>query len=155
YENRILNKEDFNDDKKDAGDIGSGHTVTALYEIVLAGSNEDFTNVDPLEYQQVKLLGGTNLMTVKLRYKEPADSVSKLIIHRVKERDITRLMASNNLIFASAVAEFGMLLRDSELKGNASYDHTLAMAKEGTGKDPFGYRRDFIRLVEVAQLLSK
>jgi len=155
YENRILNKEDFNDDKKDAGDIGSGHTVTALYEIVLAGSNEDFTNVDPLEYQQVKLSGGANLMTVKLRYKEPADSVSKLIIHRVKERDITRLKASDNLIFASAVAEFGMLLRDSELKGNASYDHTLAMAKEGTGKDPFGYRRDFIRLVEVAQLLSK
>jgi Ca-activated chloride channel homolog len=155
YENRMLNKEDFNDDRKDAGDIGSGHTVTALYEIVPAGSQEQMPAVDPLEYQSSLVMGGPNMMTVKLRYKNPDDTVSRLIINRVKESDLKHPGVSANLVFASAVAEFGMLLRDSENKGNASWGQVIALATEGKGKDVYGYRQDFIRMAEAAALLSK
>ncbi|NQV02012.1 MAG: DUF3520 domain-containing protein, partial [Bacteroidia bacterium] len=155
YENRILNKEDFNDDRKDAGDIGSGHTVTALYEVIPAGSAEPVSNVDPLEYQQVKVKGGENLMTLKLRYKEPNDTISKLIIHRVNQGEIISGRPSDNLKFASAVATFGMMLRDSEYRGTASFDQALVLANASAGKDRFGYRYDFIRLVETAKLLTR
>jgi Ca-activated chloride channel homolog len=155
YENRMLSKEDFNDDKKDAGDIGSGHTVTALYEIVPAASGESFPNVDPLEYQTSKVTGGSNMMTVKLRYKNPEDTVSRLIVSRVKESDLKQAAASANLRFASSVAEFGMLLRGSDNKGNSNWDQVIAIATETRGKDAYGYRQDFLHLAQTAALLSK
>jgi Ca-activated chloride channel family protein len=155
YENRMLNKEDFNDDKKDAGDIGSGHTVTALYEVVPAGSKEQLPDVDPLEYQVSRVSGGTNMMTVKLRYKTPDDTVSKLIVSRVKEGDLKKDAVSANLKFASAVAEFGMLLRESEHKGTSNWDQVIAMASEARGKDTYGYRQDFLKLAQTAALLAK
>ena len=155
YENRILNKEDFNDDKKDAGDIGCGHTVTALYEIILAGSDETVSNVDPLEYQKSKVTNSSNLMTVKIRYKDPDKSTSKLIVQKVKSTDIKNRTTSENFQFAVSVAEFGMLLRDSEHKANATYGQTLALAKRAKGDDKHGYRTEFIKLVETAELLAK
>ena len=155
YENRILNNEDFNDDKKDAGDIGSGHTVTALYELVLTCSDEKFANVDPLEYQSVNVGNSSNLMTLKLRYKDTEESTSKLIVIKVNADDVRESNVSDNFNFAAAVAEFGMLLRNSEYKKNSSYRQTLALAKQAKGKDEFGYRTEFIKMVETAELLSK
>lgn len=154
YENRMLEKEDFNNDEKDAGDIGCGHTVTALYEIIPAGSDEEVSNVDPLEYQDSKTVNSKNLLTVKLRYKEPDKDESKLITIRKKESEIRNVLASENFRFAASVAEFGMLLRDSEHKSNSSYEDVLTLAKESAGVDEYGYRSDFIKLVETAKLLS-
>ena len=94
------------------------------------------------------------MMTVKIRYKHPEDSVSKLIVNKFKGFSISPTKPSDNLHFAAAVAGFGMLLRDSEFKGNATYEQVLAMARRSTGDDRFGYRKDFIRLVETAMLLS-
>jgi len=155
YENRMLQKEDFNDDTKDAGELGAGHTVTALYEIVMADSDEEFTSVDPLKYQQTEIKESDELMTVKLRYKEPDADKSKLIVQTVTEKDIEKDDTSDNLKFASAVAEFGLLLRDSEHKGTASYQHVIKQANESKGKDKAGYRAEFIRLVEIAELLDR
>jgi len=153
YENRLLNKEDFNDDKKDAGEIGCGHTVTALYEIVPAGSDENISNVDPLEYQKQSVVSDSkNMMTVKIRYKKPDEDVSKLITQRVSP---DKLKATNNLKFASSVVEFGMILRESEYKGTATFATAYKMAKESIGKDEFGYRADFIKMVELSEMLYK
>jgi len=153
YENRMLRKEDFHDDTKDAGELGSGHSVTALYEIVPADSDEEFARVDDLEYQQVTLRDSGDVMTVKLRYKEPDEDTSKLITQKVTEQDIAA-EPSGNLAFASAVAEFGMLLRDSEFKADASYENVLKRAKASKGKDESGYRAEFIQLVEKVRLLD-
>lgn len=153
YENRMLNKEDFNDDKKDAGEIGCGHTVTALYEIVRAGVEENISSVDPLEYSKNTVVDSKNLLTLKLRYKKPNEDVSKLIVHKLKDNDTENL--SENLKFAASVAEFGMMLRDSEFKANASFNQVLTLAKEAKGKDADGFRSDFIKLVETAELLMK
>jgi Ca-activated chloride channel homolog len=155
YENRMLNKEDFNDDKKDAGEIGAGHTVTALYEIVPAGSDEQFSTVDPLEYQKPKITGEPGVMTIKLRYKEPDDSVSKLIVRRLADTDLKSQNQNDNFRFASAVAEFGMLLRDSGNKGSSSYADVISLASASRGTDKYGYRQEFIRLAETASLLAK
>ena len=151
YENRILNKEDFNDDKKDAGEIGCGHTVTALYELIMADSEEEKNTVDPLEYQKVATVKSKNIMTLKIRYKKPDEDVSQLIKKRFKVSD---LKATDNIKFASSVAEFGMLLRDSEHKEKANYNQVLTMAKDSKGDDSYGYKSDFIKLVEIAELLS-
>jgi Ca-activated chloride channel homolog len=155
YENRILNREDFNDDRKDAGDIGAGHSVTALYELIPAGSEEQMSSTDPLVYQSVRVIGGPELMTVKLRYKIPSDTISKLIVSKVKDHPAGGSELCMNLMFSSAVAEFGMLLRDSEFKGTASYDKVIALAAESKGKDPYGYRQEFIRMVQIASLLAR
>lgn len=155
YENRILNKEDFNDDKKDAGDIGCGHTVTALYEIIPAGSDETVSNVDPLEYQTVKENSSNNFMTVKLRYKKPNEDISNLILNRYKRSDIFSEKPSENFNLSAAVAEFGMLLRDSEFKAEASYTQAMDLAKNSKGNDEYGYRNEFINLIETAELLMK
>ncbi|OFX16859.1 MAG: hypothetical protein A2033_12550 [Bacteroidetes bacterium GWA2_31_9] len=152
YENRMLNKEDFNNDKKDAGEIGCGHTVTALYELILADSEENPNNVDPLEYQKTQVVNSKNVMTLKLRYKKPNEETSLLIEKRFKASD---LKATENIHFASSVAEFGMLLRDSEHKANASYNHVLTLAKNSKGTDTDGYRNDFIKMVEIAEMLGK
>jgi len=159
YENRALNKEDFNDDKKDAGEIGAGHTVTALYEIVPAGSETEPGKVDDLKYQESKIkaeaLASDEIMTVKLRYKPPKEDKSILIVHPVKEKYLPFDRASDNFKFSAAVAGFGMLLRDSEFKGDNSYDEVIKLAKASKGTDEEGYRAEFIRLAEQAELLGR
>jgi Ca-activated chloride channel family protein len=152
YENRLLKDEDFNDDKKDAGELGSGHTVTALYEIIPTGVESEFVkDIDPLKYQENKVTGNANsndLLTVKFRYKEPDGTTSKLISRTVKKGVKN---ASENLNWASAVAGFGMILRDSEFKGNLDYKKIIQIAKAAKGTDEFGYRAEFIQLVQLAE----
>ena len=154
YENRILNKEDFNNDEKDAGDIGCGHTVTALYEIIPAGSEEDVSNVDPLEYTENKAAKSNKLLTLKLRYKNPDEDESNIILKKVTIKDIQKIMPSENFRFAASVAEFGMLLRDSEFKSGSTYMHAITLAKNSIGEDEYGYRNEFVKMVEAAELLS-
>lgn len=159
YENRMLNNEDFNDDKKDAGELGSGHTVTAIYEIIPAGSEEELTaSVDSLKYQHsgpLLPLGSNEVMTIKFRYKEQKEAASRLLSAVVPDKRLELQSASESARFACAVASFGMLLRDSKYKGNSSYPGVLAMAKAAKGADEEGYRAEFIRLVEMAELLNK
>lgn len=158
YENRMLNKEDFNNDKKDAGELGSGHTVTALYEIIPAGVDDDLVEeVDDLKYQQPgkAVNGGNELMTIKFRYKKPGGDKSILMTQAVNDGNKSFAAAGSNLRFAASVAEFGLLIRNSEFKQNASYKNVLTAAKASIGDDKEGYRSDFIKLVENARLLSK
>jgi Ca-activated chloride channel family protein len=152
YENRALNNEDFNDDKKDAGDIGSGHSVTALYEIIPADSDENIQGADDLKYQNAELIPSNDLMTVKVRYKDPDKTVSKSLVYTVGEEYLDKKI-SENFMFAAAVAEFGMLLRDSEFKGQSNYDHVISWAREARGEDEEGYRIEFIKLVETCKNL--
>jgi len=159
YENRLLNNEDFNDDKKDAGELGSGHTVTAIYEIIPAGSSEVIASIDSLKYQQPKqtpspLAFNNEVMTVKFRYKEPKESQSKLISHVVLNKKTDFNNSSENCKFACAVVEFGLLLRDSKFKGETNFKDILALAKQAKGKDDEGYRAEFIKLVEMAEILK-
>jgi Ca-activated chloride channel family protein len=121
YENRLLRAEDFNNDAKDAGELGAGHSVTALYEIVPPGGEVPNAKVDPLKYQsRVTSAGGTELATVKVRYKEPQGDTSKLMAHAVSTS--AEEVPSHNFRLASSVAQFGMLLRDSAYKGNATFE---------------------------------
>ncbi len=156
YENRLLSREDFSDDMKDAGEIGAGHAVTALYEVVPVGATPVALSGDSLIYQQVSLRpsAGRNpeLMTVRLRYKEPTGSKSRLLSTPVV--DSRSSTASPDLRFASAVAAFAMLLRNSEFKGGATYDLVAALARDARGDDPEGYRGEFISMVERARTLS-
>ncbi len=160
YENRMLKKEDFNDDTKDAGELGSGHTVTALYEIILVGSDseEKISKTDELKYQKTKLStkakGRNDLLTVKFRYKKPKGDKSILFEQVLKATPDDIENTSETFRFASSVAEFGLLLRDSKFKKNASFKNILSLAQGSKGKDQFGYRAEFIRLVEMASLLA-
>ncbi|OQP59076.1 hypothetical protein A3860_38895 [Niastella vici] len=159
YENRVLAAEDFNDDKKDAGELGSGHTVTALYEVIPVGVKSEFiANVDPLKYQPAKnstaTSGGDELMTIKLRYKKPDGDVSKLIVHPVTDSHLALASTSDNFRFSAAVAAFGMLLRNSEFKQNASFQQVISLAKGAKGADANGYRQEFITLVQAAGSLT-
>ncbi len=160
YENRALRDQDFNDDKKDAGDIGAGHSVTALYEIIPMGidSRVKLPKIDDLKYQKPKE-GNTSynadeLMQVKLRYKEPNADTSQLITTIVNDRPIAFDATSENLKFSAAVAMYGFLLRDSEYKGMANFDRVLTLAKQSQGRDEFGYRGEFIQLVRLTQTLA-
>jgi Ca-activated chloride channel family protein len=160
YENRLLESEDFNDDKKDAGELGSGHTVTALYEVVPVGVKSAYLkDVDPLKYSEqpiVKTSSNTNeLLTVKFRYKEPDGGKSKLIEQAVLNTDKAFDKTSDNFRFAAAVAGFGMLLRNSEYKGVASFQQVLNIATAAKGIDKEGYRNELIKLVKKAALLAK
>jgi Ca-activated chloride channel family protein len=160
YENRVMAAEDFNDDKKDAGELGSGHTVTALYEVIPVGVKDDFTkSVDSLKYQANNsvITGNTTneIMTIKLRYKKPAEDISRLIIHAVADNHTELVNTSDNFRFSAAVAEFGMLLRSSDFKQQSSYAQVTALAKSAKGKDDNGYRAEFIQLVNAAGLLAK
>ncbi len=161
YENRMLAKEDFNDDKKDAGELGSGHTVTALYEVIPVGVKSSFLpSVDPLKYQPDnenagRKSGTDEIMTVKFRYKAPDGELSKLIEHPLLDKSVFIAKTSDNFRFAAAVAQFGMLLRNSEFKSNASFESVLSLAKKSMTTDADGYRSEFVRLVESARLLSK
>ena len=155
YENRLLAAEDFNDDAKDGGELGAGHSVTAIYEIVPAGRRGS-GSVDELRYQSRDVTRGGDrneeLLTVKLRYQPPSGGASRLVsrVVRAGERG-----APETLGFAAAVAEFGMLLRNSEYKGTSSWDDVLRLAKGGLGRDPGGYRAEFVRLVEVARGMTR
>ena len=156
YENRVLQQEDFNNDAKDAGDIGAGHSVTALYGIVPPGVPvAGVGTVDLLRYQQPvvasQAAGRGELMTLKLRYKEPAGEVSRLIEKPVADRTGS---PSRNLGFAASVAEFGMLLRRSEYKGTATYRDAIKLAQTNRGDDPRGYRAELVRLMELAAALD-
>lgn len=157
YENRLLSNEDFNDDKKDAGEIGSGHTVTALYEIIPVGENSEFiASVDQLKYQKTKAITSHNdeLLTIKLRYKEPDANKSKRIQQVVKDNPLAQ-STSDNFRFAAAVAEFGMLLRQSEFKQSSSFEQVIELAGGAKGKDREAYRAEFIKLVKSAKLMAK
>lgn len=160
YENRALRDEDFNNDKKDAGEMGAGHTVTALYEIVPAkGKNATpIASIDPLKYQQQILAPNASktdeVLTLKLRYKEPAGQKSSLIQTTVKDKVLAENKTSDNFRFSAAVAQFGMLLRDSEFKGNATYNGVISMAQNAKGKDVEGYRSEFINLVQAAKSVN-
>jgi Ca-activated chloride channel family protein len=155
YENRLLRKEDFNNDAKDAGDIGAGHSVTALYELVMPGDDSGIATVDPLKYQSTKVTAASpELLTLKLRYKEPEGDTSKLLTYTVSDNRADVTAASDNLRFASAVAEFGMLLRDSKFKGDATYDAARTLAQKSLGRDFEGYRHDFLTMIGDAQNLS-
>ena len=159
YENRMLKKEDFNNDQKDAGELGAGHRVTALYEIIPAGVKDEFTSsVDALKYQ-AQISNNSNatdeILTIKLRYKEPKGETSKLIVHPVQDENTSLSNTSSNFRFSAAVAAFGMLLRNSAYKEQASYGDVIALAKDAKGKDEYGYRDEFIELVEEAQRLAK
>lgn len=159
YENRMLNKEDFNDDTKDAGDLGSGHTVTALYEIIPVGKTSPFLkNVDKLKYQEqegfVKAVFNSEWMTVKLRYKQPDGNTSKMLEQAVNYDMKNKFHLSENYRFAAAVASFGMLLRNSEYKQHASYTSVLQLANTAVGKDVEGYRKEFIQLVKTAASIA-
>ena len=163
YENRLLNKEDFNNDKKDAGELGSGHTVTALYEIIPTGVENDFhEKVDPLKYQSFDKLritasqaNSSEMMTIKFRYKQPTGDVSMLISKTLNNTSEAPGKTSVNYRFAAAVAEFGLLLRQSEFKQQASYDHVLEIARGALGKDEEGYRAEFVQLLKSARTLAK
>ena len=155
YENRLLEAEEFNDDQKDAGELGAGHSVTALYELIPAGSPASVPGVDPLKYQQSIVLPSEDLLTLKLRYKRPEEDTSQLLQQALQRDDIWQSNPSENLQFASAVAEFGLLLRNSEYKANADYRAVLTRATQAQGADSYGYRSEFLDLVEQAELLSR
>jgi Ca-activated chloride channel family protein len=160
YENRMLNKEDFNNDLKDAGELGSGHTVTAIYEIIPVGEKNEFIeSVDPLKYQQQKKPGyasvGDELMTIKFRYKTPDGEISKLLVHTVADLSMKMKDASQNFHFVSAVAQFGMLLRNSSFKQQSDFGSAYELAKNSLGSDNEGYRAEFLKLILDAGRITK
>jgi len=165
YENRALAPQDFNNDRKDAGEIGAGHTVTALYEIVPAGMTPPGPSVDPLRYRE-----GTNdaraalpapapvpdgvqaeMLTLKLRYKEPGGSTSKLLTFHLKDSDTQLASASSDFKFAAAVASFGQMLRQSPHVAGMDYGSVMALAEDGMAKDAHGYRAEFMDLLRSAR----
>jgi hypothetical protein len=172
YENRVLAAQDFNNDRKDAGEIGAGHTVTALYEIITvdAPMPNDRPLVDDLKYQPkdkkelpamasrapLPKLPGINdeLMTVKLRYKAPDGDLSKLIEVPVKDAKTKMQDTPKDFQFAAAVTGFGLLLRDSEHKGSLTWEQVRKLAIAGKGEDPLGYRGEFIQLIDKANGLG-
>ena len=157
YENRMLRKEDFDDDTKDAGEIGAGHSVTALYEVVPKGSPSVASATEPLRYQTATQTiasreHGSELMYVKLRYKLPDASTSRWLDHVVPSSRPTN--GSEDLRFAASVASFGMILRDSEYRGSATLDDVLSLARGALGEDEGGYRAEFVKLVETVRARS-
>jgi len=157
YENRLLNDEDFNDDKKDAGEMGAGHNVTALYELIPAGSEEKTGSIDPLKYQENRQSTWTDtkaeLLTVKLRYKQPDGKTSTLFEEPVQGKILSERSTSKSFRFSAAVAEFGLILRDSKYKEDASIDQIISLAQGGRGNDSEGYRGEFVKLVKTAETL--
>ena len=157
YENRVLNREDFNNDKVDAGDVGAGHTITALYELSLVESPHRW--VEPLRYgenQNTSLLKPDELAFLKLRYKHPTESTSNLITREIYSNDLKREYgrASDNYRFAAAVAAFGQILRGGTYVGNFDYSDVVQLARSARGEDKYGYRNEFVRIVGLAQNLQ-
>lgn len=160
YESRLLNKEDFNDDTKDAGEMGAGHAVTAFYEVIPVGVESNFTGkVDDLKYQKKAKQAtpvyalSNELLTVKLRYKQPDGNTSKKIELPLIDNKLNNV--SSDFRFASAVAMFGQLIRNSDFKGDATYDKVITLAKTALGNDEQGYRREFVRLAETVKGMEK
>ncbi len=157
YENRVLAHQDFADDSKDAGEIGAGHTVTALYEVVPAGVDLQVPGSEPLRYQQQPELAGAaasdELLFVKLRYKLPQADTSTLVTLPVADEGLPLIAASEDLHLAAGVAAFGLLLRDSQFKGEASFDLVAELTTSGSAYDPNGYRVELIELVAAAESL--
>jgi Ca-activated chloride channel family protein len=154
YENRLLNTEDFNDDKKDAGEIGAGHCVTALYEIIPAGSKESKTNVDELNYK-TGINNSSELATLKLRYKNTGknDTVSRLISKALLPA-MDKDEPSADFKLAAGVAEFGMLLRDSKYLEKSSFDQSMELADAGVKNDPEGYIAGLIEMIKLSKELK-
>lgn len=160
YENRALNNEDFNNDQKDAGEMGSGHSVTALYEIIPVGVESAYlTKIDPLKYQKNApahvLAPSDEMLTVKLRYKQPDALTSQRIEVAVRPAPRPSTQTSDDFRLAAAVAEFGLLLRQSEFRGAASYQQALQLVQSTIGKDPEGYRAELMRLIKLAEAIDK
>lgn len=171
YENRVMANEDFNDDTKDAGEIGAGHRVTAFYEVIFAEKKlaetpetdpeteeggepaETDPNEDDPAAEPETVFGEDDFLVLKMRYKEPDQDISKYMDTVMTSANILAEM-SQNMGFASSVAEFGMLLRDSKFKADSSYNSVLSRAKANIGKDTFGFRGEFIELVEIAKSLD-
>ena len=155
YECRRLAAKDFNDDKKSAGDIGVGHCMTAFYELVPPGAADDVAKVDALKYQKSETVESDELLTVKLRWKAPDGDVSRLEEMPVRAEAITREGGtSEDFRFASAVAEYALLLENSKFKGEASFRSVIERAKAAKGADASGDRAEFIRLAERAEAYS-
>ncbi len=159
YENRLLADEDFNDDKKDAGEMGSGHTVTALYEIIPVGSEEETRDVDATRYQKTTRTtplarGSGEMAHVKIRYKQPDGETSQLFDHTIRPTGTSVAQTSHDFRWSASVAEFSLLLRDSKFKANANYDQVLELAQGAVGEDKEGYRAEFIGLVKRARAIS-
>jgi len=161
YENRQLRDRDFNDDTKDAGEVGAGHQVTMLYEIEPAGPN--LAGTDPLRYYTrseaassatVKAPHADELLNLKIRYKAPDGAESRLIEAPIKDTTVELSRAGADLKFAAAVAGYGMLLRSSPERGNLTWDAVLRLAEQGLGPDQEGYRAEFVDLARKAQQLS-
>ena len=148
-----MQAEDFNDDTKDAGEIGAGHRVTALYEIVDVDSPMDI-GAPELTYQSSEDSGSDEYLTVSIRYKEPDGDTSKLLRYPVGQNAYTA-QPSDNFLFASAVAQYGMLLRDSDYSGSASYESILAQLDSRAGLLNDDYRVDFRRIVEHTSMIAK
>jgi len=155
YENRALADEDFNNDKKDAGEIGAGHTVTALYELLPVGSKA-IPRVDSLRYQRITQTADDSdeILNVKLRYKPLDSDTSLLLTKTVADNDKTFASTSDDFRFASTIAGFGMLLSHSTSTGHLSYSQLITMAKNSRGSDSEGYRAEFIRLLEMSEILQ-
>lgn len=159
YEDRVLNKEDFDNDQKDAGELGAGHKVTALYEVVLANDESQAKGInnsgqkEDLKYQVTNVKDqayySDEILTLKLRYKKPDSDVSKLIEKSLTDKETPFAQTSDNFRFACGVTEFGMLLRDSEYKGTASYENVVQLANSAKGNDANGYRGEFIEMVKT------
>ena len=158
YENRVMAAKDFNDDKKDAGELGAGHTVTALYEVIPAGSEESIPGVDPLKYQSKTVSDAAakspELLTVKLRYKAPTGQKSTLVTQPLIDHEAPFAKTSNAFRFSTAVAEFGLLLRQSKHRGSASYTAVIERAQRALGADKEGYRAAFVQLARKAQAIA-
>ena len=158
YENRRLRDEEFKDDKKDAGDLGAGHSVTALYEVVPAGSEEPLPEVDPLKYQQTVLrpnaASSNEVLRVRVRYKPPEESESRLLARILTKPAAGAAGPSQAFRFSAAVAEFGLLLRDSDYKGEADYDRAFQSASQALGNDEDGRRSELLSLLRTARNLT-
>ena len=157
YENRMLRREDFADDQKDAGELGAGHTVTALYEVVPVAAGENNSHIEQSKYQETRVSESARrsneLMTIRFRYKRPDGQKSMLIEKPVIDEQIALNKTSDNFRFSAAVAGFGMLLRDSKFSGTATFSEMRKLAAGAKGKDIYGYRTEFLTLVEKCDLI--
>ena len=161
YENRMLATQDFHDDTKDAGELGAGHRVTAIYEIVPVGqtlpplTKADSSLVIVAKPDTSVTVGKDDLMVLQLRYKKPkGEQPSQLMEYRLNAAALDRKTESENFLLASSIAEFGMLLRDSKFKSSANYESAISRAKEAAKNDPNGYRKELVQLMEKAQAIA-
>ncbi len=157
YDNRVMENKDFKDDKKDAAELGSGHRVIVFYELILSDSKEEIFKGDKLKYQKNrKIVPSKEWFTLKLRYKEPQADKSKEIVKTYTPKNYKDFSKnSNDFKFASVLAAWSQLLKDSPYKGKVTYDELLKIARECKGKDYFGYRAEFIKLLELSDIYSK